>query len=97
MKQYFSTAVVVALLRTSSTLLFAKDLSSASVRGSNGYAVRQPYGVKVAFVVWSRVADAGAPTRDNGRAANATASQGQPFPTHRERQLPEPAVNRIDL
>jgi hypothetical protein len=52
MDKYFSPTVAVELLRVSSTLLFARELSLASMHGSKGYSARGPYGVKMAFVVW---------------------------------------------
>jgi len=70
MERYFSPVVLVELFRTSSSLVFAKDLSSASKHRSHGYSARGPYGVKMAFVVWRTTSGASVPRRDsrNGQA-----------------------------
>jgi hypothetical protein len=68
MNKYFSSSVVVELLRTSSTVVFAMDLSATSAHGSHGshgYSARGPYAVKVAFVVWRLALGSSAPGRDN--------------------------------
>jgi hypothetical protein len=66
MDKYFSPTVAVELLRVSSTLLFARELSLASVHGSKGYSAREPYGVKMAFVVWRIDVGARATGRETG-------------------------------
>ena len=79
MERYFSSTVLAALLRASSTLVLARTLSFASAHGAQESFVSEPYGVNTRFGVWQLVACARAPERDSGvhagrsSTANSTA------------------------
>ena len=66
MERYFSSIVLVALLRVSSTLVLARTLSSASAHGARGSYVSALYGANMRFGVWQPIARVRASERDDG-------------------------------